>query len=250
MKRRLIRELPQSEQPLYRLQAQGTEKLSLTELIAAILNTPDALDLAQELVQHFGLPQLFTATPTELTQVEGIGPKLASRLIASLEFGRRALSYQADCLKIKSPQDAAKYLQPLLSQREEEHFLVLLITYPDATIQQPTYQSAGIKNAWFAWYQEHARSTGQPIPERPQDVEKKTKKWAKQQLKEEAKSTLQETQIEIREENKQLFAYTQADMPLGIIDTKSSPDIKKGNCYTIRGAVVRNGSLRLAIANQ
>ncbi len=125
-----------------------------------------------------------------------------------------------------------------------------IINYPSAIMQEPTYQTAGIKHAWFAWYQEHARSTGLPVPERFQDVEKNTKKWAKQQLKEESKRNLQETEIEIREENSLLFAYSKDDVPLGLIDSKSNPNIKAGNRYTIRGAVARDGNLRIAIGSR
>ena len=47
-RRRLIRELPLSQQPAERLRNVGSQQLSIIELIAVVLNTPDALDLAQE----------------------------------------------------------------------------------------------------------------------------------------------------------------------------------------------------------
>lgn len=47
--RRLIRELPASLRPVTRLAHVGSNQLSITELIAIVLNTSDALDLAQEI---------------------------------------------------------------------------------------------------------------------------------------------------------------------------------------------------------
>ena len=53
-RRRLIRELPLSQQPAQRLRNVGSQQLSIIELIAVVLNTPDALDLAQEVVSFLG----------------------------------------------------------------------------------------------------------------------------------------------------------------------------------------------------
>ena len=47
--RRLIRELPASLRPATRLAHVGSNQLTITELIAIVLNTSDALDLAQEI---------------------------------------------------------------------------------------------------------------------------------------------------------------------------------------------------------
>ena len=52
--RRLIRDLPPTEQPLNRLYHAGSQSVSNAELIAAVLQTKDALDLAHDLLQLAG----------------------------------------------------------------------------------------------------------------------------------------------------------------------------------------------------
>ena len=64
--RRLIRELPASLRPATRLARVGSNQLTITELIAIVLNTSDALDLAEEIVCRFTIEDLPQTTLTEL----------------------------------------------------------------------------------------------------------------------------------------------------------------------------------------
>jgi DNA repair protein RadC len=80
--RRRIGDLPASERPLYRLHAHGSGALSDAELLALILGSAEALDLAQELLIRFGsLHRLARAPRSTLTRIRGIGPAHAARLI-------------------------------------------------------------------------------------------------------------------------------------------------------------------------
>ena len=76
-RRRLIRELPISLRPATRLAHVGSQELTITELIAIVLNTSDALDLAQEIVCRFTIEDLPQTTLTELQQLYGIDPTRA-----------------------------------------------------------------------------------------------------------------------------------------------------------------------------
>ena len=88
--RRLVREMALSEQPAYRLQAQGPRALATAELLALVLGTADAHDLAQELLAAAGsLRQLGRYTTTELCRFTGVGPALAGRLKAACELAHR-----------------------------------------------------------------------------------------------------------------------------------------------------------------
>jgi DNA repair protein RadC len=124
-----VRDLPLRERPVNRLREVGPTSVSTTELLACLLQTPDALQQAQELLARFdGLPGLVNAPETEITQVDGIGPAQAARIKAALEFGRRLLLHRdSERLQIRSPADVAQMLMAEMSYLEQEHFRVLML---------------------------------------------------------------------------------------------------------------------------
>lgn len=124
-KRRLIRELPLSQQPAERL-AKGC-KLSITELLAVVLNTPDALDLAQELITKYSISELPLLTLSELQSLSGIGPVRAKQLVAAIELGSRLINHIEKRPRVLKPVDVAKLLMPKMRHLQEEHFVVLLL---------------------------------------------------------------------------------------------------------------------------
>ena len=125
-RRHLIRELPLSQQPAERLRNVGTQQLSIIELIAVVLNTPDALDLAQEVVSRFSLADLPHVAITELQQLYGIGPTRATQFLAAIELGRRLINHREERPQIKSPDDAAHFLMPKMRHLQQENFVVIL----------------------------------------------------------------------------------------------------------------------------
>jgi DNA repair protein RadC len=93
----IIKDLPLTERPQQRLQDVGPTALSTRELLACLLQTPNALSQAQELTWRFGFPQgLLKASILELCQVPGIGPAKAVQLKAAFELGRRSLLDQQE----------------------------------------------------------------------------------------------------------------------------------------------------------
>lgn len=127
--RLLVRELPESERPVNRCIFRGPSALSAAELVAAILQTPDALTLAQELLTRFGgIDGLIKASVTELCNVEGIGPSRAAQLKAALELGRRLFIHRPDELRqITSPADAANLIMLDMGLLEQEQLWVILL---------------------------------------------------------------------------------------------------------------------------
>ncbi|MDX1523235.1 MAG: UPF0758 domain-containing protein, partial [Anaerolineae bacterium] len=98
-RRLLIRDLPPGDRPRQRLAAAGPEALSASELLAILLNTPDALALAQEMLAQAGDLQTLSRLPIpELRHWRGIGPVRALRLQAAFALGRRLLETPADDL--------------------------------------------------------------------------------------------------------------------------------------------------------
>jgi DNA repair protein RadC len=95
-----ITDWPEHERPRERLLKLGPEALSDAELLAIFLRVgvrgKSAVDLARELLQHFGndLTRLAEATLKDIATIPGMGPAKAVQLKASLEMARRALATQ------------------------------------------------------------------------------------------------------------------------------------------------------------
>jgi DNA repair protein RadC len=182
-----VRDLPAGERPVNRLREVGPTSISTTELLACLLQTPDALHQAQKLLVQFGgLPGLVNAANAEIVQIKGIGPAQAARIKAALEFGcRLMLTAPEDRYVIRSPGDIAQLLMAEMSNLEQEHFKVLLLDTRNRMIDDVTlyigslnashirvgevYRDAIRQNA-AAIIVVHNHPSGDPTPS-PEDVE-------------------------------------------------------------------------------
>ena len=128
-----VRELPARERPVNRLMHYGSGALSTIELIAAILQTPNALYQAQQLM---GIAR---ATLTELSSVVGVGPAKAAQIKAALELGRRLVTQPPDEKpQVRSPADAANLLLAEMGPLEQEHLRVILLDTKNRILAMPT----------------------------------------------------------------------------------------------------------------
>ncbi len=124
---------PAGERPREKLLQRGAASLSDAELLAIFLRTgvvgKSAVDLARELLQHFGsLTKLFAATEADFCALHGMGQAKFVQLQAVLEMSRRALQEElrhGDALS--SPRAVRDYLQLLLAARPQEVFMVLFL---------------------------------------------------------------------------------------------------------------------------
>jgi len=135
-----VRELPARERPVNRLMHYGSGALSTIELIAAILQTPNALYQAQQLMVRFGgLMGIARATLTELSSVVGVGPAKAAQIKAALELGRRLVTQPPDEKpQVRSPADAANLLLAEMGPLEQEHLRVILLDTKNRILAMPT----------------------------------------------------------------------------------------------------------------
>lgn len=138
--RRLIRDLPPSEWPLYRLNKHGPAALSTSELLALVFSSADGLSLAQELLALFGsLHQLARVSEAQLTRVCGIGPAQAARLAATLELSRHLQLPPSDQrLRVASPADAATLLMPEMGHLDQEELRVIVLDTRNNVLKIPT----------------------------------------------------------------------------------------------------------------
>lgn len=128
-----IRDWPEDERPREKLLLRGPASLSDAELLAVFLRTgvrgKTAVDLARELLQHFGgLTPLLDAGRADLSAASGIGIAKYAQIQAALELGRRYLEarlHRADTLS--SPEAVRSYLMYRLKGLSYEAFLCLFL---------------------------------------------------------------------------------------------------------------------------
>jgi DNA repair protein RadC len=128
-----ITDWPLQERPRERLLAFGAGSLADAELLAILLRTgikgKSAVDVARELLGRFGsVSALLEAGPTGLAETPGLGSAKLAQLQAALELARRALREDLSSRDaLSSPRAVRDYLRLLLSGREQEVFVVLLL---------------------------------------------------------------------------------------------------------------------------
>ncbi len=126
-----IRDWPRGERPRERLIARGAQTLSDAELLAVVLGTGvggcNALDMARQLLQHFGsLRRLLTSEAEDLLAVRGLGPARYATLMAALELARR---HYCEALRagpaMNAPAATRQFLTAQLRDRPYEVFCCL-----------------------------------------------------------------------------------------------------------------------------
>ena len=126
-----ITDWPENERPRERLLAQGAAALTDAELLAIFLRVgmkgKSAVDLARELIQHFGsLNRLFSATRDDFSAISGMGPAKYAQLQAVLEMLRRALAEEMKRSNaFSTPAAVRDYLRLHLAGLAHEVFLAL-----------------------------------------------------------------------------------------------------------------------------
>ncbi len=128
-----ITDWPEEQRPRERLIKHGAAILSDSELLAVFLRVgvagKSAVDLARDMVQHFGsLNGLFAASLSDFSKLNGLGPAKYAQLQAVLELAKRSLSEELQAgVTLSSPQAVKQYLQLLLGGKAYESFAVLFL---------------------------------------------------------------------------------------------------------------------------
>ena len=128
-----ISDWPKLERPREKLLHLGPAALSDAELLAIFLRTgvpgKSALDLARELLQHFGgLRPLLAAERREFCHAPGLGDAKYSQLQAILEMAHRCLNEELTRESaLTSPQQTRRYLALRLQDHPHEVFACLFL---------------------------------------------------------------------------------------------------------------------------
>ncbi len=129
-----IQDMPGNERPRERLMQYGANALSNAELLAIILRTGTAqenvLHLAERILARYqGLQALSQTSPEELQQVAGLGAAKATQILAALEIGKRAMTYNGNERPIvNAAADAARLVMDMGALRQEQVRIILLDT--------------------------------------------------------------------------------------------------------------------------
>ncbi|MCB1110021.1 MAG: DNA repair protein RadC [Chlamydiia bacterium] len=128
----MLAQIPREERPRERLLKQGSDALSLTELLAICLGSGrrgvSVIRLAEELLSRFGtLSNLFNASVQALTEVKGIGPAKAIQLQATFALAKRMnlLAYRPK-YPIQTSRDLYNYIAPKLKDQKQECVAIML----------------------------------------------------------------------------------------------------------------------------
>jgi DNA repair protein RadC len=137
-----ITQWPKQDRPRERLLQHGPHHLTEAELLGILLGKgtrkKTAIDLARELLERYeSLQRLFSRSPSELTNVKGIGIAKAAILLAAFELVRRIQSQKGvDRPLFKRSSDVAKQYLPLMRDLRKEVFKVLLLNRANRFIKE------------------------------------------------------------------------------------------------------------------
>ncbi len=180
-----ITDWPEFERPREKLLAHGANHLSDAELLAIFLRVgtrgKSAVDLARELISHFGsLRALVNAPLEQFCEIHGMGSAKYVQLQASVELSKRFLLQnlqEGDA--INSAQEAKRFLQLRMSAYKKEVFAALFLNSQHHVIsfkelffgsidQAPVYTrdlvEATIKQHAAALIIAHNHPSGDPSP--------------------------------------------------------------------------------------
>ncbi len=128
-----ITDWPAEEQPREKLLKHGAQALTDAELLAIFLRVgcagKSAVDLARELLQHFGsLRTLLHAQLDEFCHAKGMGPAKYTQLQAVVEMARRHLHENlAREITLNSSQAVKQYLTLQLRDKKSEVFSAIFL---------------------------------------------------------------------------------------------------------------------------
>ena len=128
-----IKDIPETERPREKMLKKGPDSLSTSELLAIILQggvkNINATELAFELLKEIGnLKNFSNLTFLELTKIKGVGPVKATKILATVELGKRIfLGEETKKIKLKNTLSIYNYSKPFFYGINQECFYALYL---------------------------------------------------------------------------------------------------------------------------
>jgi len=146
-----IKEWAVEDRPREKLLFKGLSSLSDAELVAILIGSGNSRETAVELSRRIlekvknNLNELGKLNVGDLKQFKGIGEAKAISIIAAMELGRRRNHSSAlEMDKIKSSNDVADYLRPLIGDLPHEEFWVLFLNRQNKILDKQRLSQGGM----------------------------------------------------------------------------------------------------------
>lgn len=114
-----LRDLPESEKPREKLMAQGSGALTITELVAVVLNAgttkEDVLSMSGRIIREYGERSFASVgDPRALSETLGIPIVKACQIVAASELGRRFYRRGGGrSVKVRNAKDVSSYVRDM-----------------------------------------------------------------------------------------------------------------------------------------
>ncbi len=145
-----IKDWSDDDKPREKLIKWGASTLSDSELLGILISTgsrgKSAIELARELLQlaENDISQLARFSIEDIQRIKGLGTAKAVTILAALELSKRHKFSQNEKNSINSIEDAVKIIQPILQDKAQEHFYVLLLSRRNAVLKIVEISKGGI----------------------------------------------------------------------------------------------------------
>lgn len=144
----------EDQRPREKLLASSAAALSNAELLAILINTgsrnKSAIDLAGDLLRlcDDDLISLSEKSVGYMCKVKGIGEAKAITIVAALELGRRRKSFSRDKeVVFNSPDIAYEELRMYLEDKQEENFVIILLSRSLKKIKTKVLHVGGVNSS-------------------------------------------------------------------------------------------------------
>ena len=144
METKTIKDLDISDRPREKMINEGYEALNEEELLAVILSTgyknKNVIELSKEILASFSYEELLEVEVDELIKIDGIKLAKATKIVASLQLGRRISEkvIKKKIKKITSSADVYTYMKNELTFKKKEHFVAILLDTKNVIIAEET----------------------------------------------------------------------------------------------------------------
>ena len=128
----VLKEMSKDELPREKLKKYGPKYLSDYELLAVILKSgikgKSVLDISIEMMNSFkNITMIDECSIDELREIKGIGEAKALEIIASIELGKRIITYIEPNISIYKAKDAYDYIKKEFINLKQEHFYCVYV---------------------------------------------------------------------------------------------------------------------------
>lgn len=148
-----IKDLDISQRPREKLKNEGYDFLSDEELLAILIGTgskkKNAIELSREIFSKFSTDELLSISIEELSTVEGIKLAKASKIVASIQLGKRLSEKMANkkIKQITSCDDVYNLMKNKFLDTKKEHFYAILLDTKNIIISKELISTGDLNSS-------------------------------------------------------------------------------------------------------